>query len=122
MFRIFGSNKTLNRCKAGDKFTIYQPIILYRKFTADYIFNGYEILPGPVVLVSDATGTIIEIVDQQDAGDEVEKFRGLLTPGFTNAHCHLELSHLKGTIPEKTGLVSFVQQVMSNRVAASELK
>ena len=122
MFRTFGPHKTQSRCKAGDKFTIYQPIILYRKFTGDYIFNGYEILPAPVVLITDAAGTIIETVNEQDAGEEIERFRGLLTPGFINAHCHLELSHLKGTIPEKTGLVKFVQQVMGNRVAASELK
>ena len=112
----------MNRFKAGGKFTIYQPIILYRKFTADYIFNGYEILPNPVVLITNEAGTIIEIVPEQDAGEEIERFRGLLSPGFINAHCHLELSHLKGTIPEKTGLVGFVQKVMSNRVAASELK
>ena len=122
MFKTFGSHKKHNRCKAGGKFTIYQPIILYRKFTADYIFNGYEILSDPGVLITDATGTIIEIVDQQDAGEEIDSFRGLLTPGFINAHCHLELSHLKGTISEKTGLVKFVQQVMGNRAAANELK
>ena len=95
---------------------------MYRKFTADYIFNGYEILSNPGVLITDETGTFIEIVDQQDAGEAIESFRGLLTPGFINAHCHLELSHLKGAIPEKTGLVKFVQQVMGNRVAANELK
>ncbi len=122
MFKTFRFHKIHNRCKAGGKFTIYQPIILYRKFTADNIFNGYEILSDAEVLITDATGTIIEIVNEQDAGDEIERFRGLLTPGFINAHCHLELSHLKGTIAEKTGLVGFVQQVMGNRVAASELK
>ncbi len=122
MFRTFRFYKIHNRCKAGGKFTIYQPIILYRKFTADYIFNGYEILSDPAVLITDIAGTIIEIVYQQDAGEEIERFRGLLTPGFINAHCHLELSHLKGTIPEKTGLVGFVKQVMGNRVATSELK
>ena len=122
MFKTFVIEKIHNHFKAGGKFTIYQPIILYRKFTADYIFNGYEILSNPGVLITDETGTFIEIVDQQDAGEAIESFRGLLTPGFINAHCHLELSHLKGAIPEKTGLVKFVQQVMGNRVAANELK
>jgi aminodeoxyfutalosine deaminase len=122
VFRTFGSRNKHNRCEVGGKFTIYQPIILYRKFTADYIFNGYEIISAPAVLITNAEGTIVEITNQQDAGEEIERFRGLLTPGFINAHCHLELSHLKGTIPEKTGLVEFVQQVMTNRGAASELK
>jgi cytosine/adenosine deaminase-related metal-dependent hydrolase len=35
-------------------------------------------------------------------------FSGLLMPGMINAHCHLELSHLKDFIPKKAGLVNFV--------------
>ena len=108
--------------KAGGKFTIYQPIILYRKFTADYIFNGHEILQAPAVLITDAAGTVVEIVNAEEAGEDVEVFTGLLTPGFVNAHCHLELSHLKGRVPEGTGLVNFVQQVMSSRAATAEVK
>ncbi|MEP7106870.1 MAG: amidohydrolase family protein [Ferruginibacter sp.] len=95
---------------------------MYRKFIADHIFTGYEILGEPAVLITDKSGTIIDIVDHKDAGDEIEMFQGLLTPGFTNAHCHLELSHLKGMIPQKTGLVMFVQQVMNKRAAPGELK
>ncbi len=95
---------------------------MYRKFTADHIFTGHEILRGPAVLITGTSGAIIEIVDNKDAGDGIEVFSGLLTPGFTNAHCHLELSHLKGVIPEKTGLVEFVQQVMSNRASSGEMK
>lgn len=56
------------------------------------------------------------------AGDGVAILEGLLTPGFVNAHCHLELSHLKQTVAEGTGLVAFVQQVMGNRAAAIEIK
>lgn len=67
-------------------------------------------------------GTIIDSVPLMDAGDEIEVFTGLLSPGFTNAHCHLELSHLKGIIPEKTGLVAFVQMVMTQRASLHELK
>ena len=95
---------------------------MYRKFTADQIFTGYHLLAEPVVLITDIFGAIIEIVNSDDAGDEIETLPGLLTPGFVNAHCHLELSHLKAAIPEKTGLVNFVQQVMSNRNSATELK
>ena len=108
--------------KAGGKFTIYQPIILYRKFTADHIFNGYEIITAPSVLITDQNGVVIETVAIADAGDNIESFHGLITPGFVNAHCHLELSHVKGIIAEKTGLVEFVQQVMSRRAAPAELK
>ncbi|MEJ7588909.1 MAG: amidohydrolase family protein [Ferruginibacter sp.] len=95
---------------------------MYRKFTADYLFTGHEILAEPAVLVTDTSGKIIELVNHSDAGEGIEKFTGLLTPGFINAHCHLELSHLKGAIPEKTGLVDFVQQVMAVRSSSTEKK
>ncbi|MCW3088947.1 MAG: hypothetical protein JWP81_16 [Ferruginibacter sp.] len=74
------------------------------------------------MVVTDSAGTIIDVVEGQDAGDGIEVFQGMLTPGFVNAHCHLELSHLKGMIPANTGLVSFVQQVMSNRACSAEQK
>lgn len=64
----------------------------------------------------------MDIVDIKDAGDNIEAFDGLLTPGFINAHCHLELSHLKGVIPQQTGLVEFVQQVIKCRTNFNELK
>lgn len=51
----------------------------------------------------------------QDAGGDIESFDGILSPGFINAHCHLELSHLKSRIPQKTGLVEFVFKVMTER-------
>jgi cytosine/adenosine deaminase-related metal-dependent hydrolase len=122
VFRIFDLLEKHHRCKAGGKITIYQPIILYRKFTADQIFTGHQLIVEPAVLITDASGAIIEIIHPDDAGDEIEVLRGLLTPGFINAHCHLELSHLKGAIPEKTGLVDFVQQVMGKRSLTAGLK
>ena len=39
----------------------------------------------------------------------------MVSPGFINAHCHLELSHMKGLIPEGTGLVDFVLKVVNER-------
>ena len=88
---------------------------MYRKIQADQIFTGYEILPGNHVLITDDTGIVIDIIDVNDAGDGIETFRGLLTPGFINCHCHLELSHMKGLIPKHTGLVDFVFKVVSER-------
>ena len=44
-------------------------------------------------------------------------YEGILVPGFVNTHCHLELSHLKDQIPEHTGLLQFVGQVMKTRAA-----
>jgi len=95
---------------------------LYRKFTADHIFTGYEVVHCNFVLITTTEGVVVDIVDKKDAGDDIETFNGLLTPGFINAHCHLELSHLKGVIPNGTGLVQFVQQVMSKRASFDEAK
>jgi aminodeoxyfutalosine deaminase len=95
---------------------------LYRKFTADHIFTGHEILTGNSVLVTDSKGVVVDTVTIEDAGDDIETFNGLLTPGFINAHCHLELSHLKNIIPAGTGLVEFVQQVMRSRGYAEDAK
>lgn len=55
------------------------------------------------------------MVAEKDAGDDVEKLNGVLSPGFINCHCHLELSHMKGHIPRHTGLVDFVLKVINER-------
>ena len=71
------------------------------------------------VLVTKKDGTVEAIIDADNAGD-VEIFNGIISPGFTNAHCHLELSHMKGLIPEKTGLIDFVFKVVNERHFAEE--
>lgn len=88
---------------------------MYRKFKADKIFTGVEILSGNQVLITDDTGVIIDIIPADSAGDNVESYMGLLTPGFINCHCHLELSHMKGLIPKHTGLVDFVFKIVNER-------
>jgi aminodeoxyfutalosine deaminase len=88
---------------------------LYRKFSADNIFTGYQMLDAGNVLITETDGKIIEIVPVSEAGDDIQYFKGILSPGFINAHCHLELSHMKGHIPEHTGLVDFVFKVISER-------
>jgi cytosine/adenosine deaminase-related metal-dependent hydrolase len=67
------------------------------------------------VLITDETGVIESIVPSSEAGDGIQYHAGLISPGFINCHCHLELSHMKGIIPEKTGLVDFVITVMQQR-------
>ena len=99
----------------GRQIYTIQSIILYRKYKPSGIFNGKEILPPGNVLITTTGGSIEAIVPEPEAGDNVQQLDGILSPGFINAHCHLELSHFKGKIPEHTGLVKFVQQVMSRR-------
>jgi cytosine/adenosine deaminase-related metal-dependent hydrolase len=63
----------------------------------------------------DETGKILEVRASSDS-TEITVLNGVLIPGFVNAHCHLELSHLKGLIPEKSnGMTGFIQQVIGKR-------
>jgi cytosine/adenosine deaminase-related metal-dependent hydrolase len=87
----------------------------YRKFQADKIFTGFEFLDPGHVLITDEDGKVMEILAEMDAGEGIERYRGILCPGFINAHCHLELSHLKNAIPPHTGLIPFLLDVVGKR-------
>jgi cytosine/adenosine deaminase-related metal-dependent hydrolase len=91
-----------------------------KKFQADQLFTGHELLDGNFVLITDEHGNIKDVVDQQDAGDDIQQLTGLLSPGFINCHCHLELSHMRGLILEKTGLVDFVFSIVTQRYFPDE--
>ncbi len=86
-----------------------------QKFQADQIFTGKEMLTGNHVLICNTKGIVKDIVDNTEAGDDIQKLSGILAPGFINCHCHLELSQMRGLIPEKTGLVDFVFAVVTQR-------
>lgn len=86
----------------------------YRKFKADKIFNGYRFVEN-CVLIAAEDGRIEDLVAEENAGNDIEIFEGILSPGFINCHCHLELSHMRGLIPEKTGLVDFVFKIVTER-------
>ncbi len=87
----------------------------YRKFKGDKMFNGFGVLDNEHVLITDEQGTVIELTTTQDAGEQIEQFDGTICPGFINAHCHLELSHLKDVIPPHTGLIPFLLDVVGKR-------
>jgi len=93
----------------------------YRKFRAEQLFDGYTLRKTDDTLIADTAGKIVEIVATADAGDDVESFNGILSPGFINCHCHLELSHLKNVIPPHTGLIDFLCSVVTKRGFEQEL-
>ncbi|MDP4263924.1 MAG: amidohydrolase family protein [Bacteroidota bacterium] len=92
----------------------------YIKFRADQLFDGYQLLGDQQVLMITEEGIVEDIVPVNEAGEDIRSFRGILSPGFINCHCHLELSHMKGMIPEGTGLVDFVLGVVTQRHSAEE--
>ena len=91
----------------------------YRKLSADKIFDGYKLIENGVLVIT-KEGMIEDIVALESAGENIEVFEGILSPGFVNCHCHLELSHMKAIIPEKTGLVDFVFKVVTERDHSEE--
>jgi cytosine/adenosine deaminase-related metal-dependent hydrolase len=92
-------------------------------FRADYVFpiSADPIKDGYVVV--DDLGKIISVSDQipPDAFDvTVEHLSGVICPGFINTHCHVELSHLHGKIPESGGLVDFIKGIQQLRNSDSK--
>ncbi|MBY0245985.1 MAG: amidohydrolase family protein [Sphingobacteriaceae bacterium] len=73
------------------------------------------------VLGFDASNNLVEIWSASQAKEKqlpnIQYFEGVLVPGFVNTHCHLELSHLKDKIAQKTGIVGFVSEIMQSRQA-----
>ncbi len=90
-----------------------------RRFSAEYIYTGNEILKRGIVETDDF-GKIIKLIDTGGKFEEqqsLEFFNGVIVPGFINAHCHLELSHMKGMIDNKSGrgLPGFIDEIISKR-------
>jgi cytosine/adenosine deaminase-related metal-dependent hydrolase len=81
--------------------------------TAEKIHDGNGWLPAGTVIETDEKGTIISVGQSSDA-DPVF-YEGVLAPGFVNVHCHLELSHMKGVVPEHTGLIPFLKTIPLHR-------
>ena len=83
-----------------------------RKIAAHYIFpiSGEPIKKG--LLTLDDNGRILSISAlSKNEEESVEFYNGIICPGFVNAHCHLELSALKGIVPRGTGLADFTRQM-----------
>ncbi|MFO0355811.1 MAG: amidohydrolase family protein [Sphingobacteriaceae bacterium] len=90
-----------------------------RYITADRIFDGTQFLEDGSALGLDDTGKIVEITTINKLQTPHEKHEGILMPGFINAHCHLELSHMHGLIPQHTGLIDFAKNIIIKRNSAA---
>lgn len=94
-----------------------------RKLSAGVVFPvSRPPVPDGIVVVGN-DGCIHDVLDpthlMYDLND-VERHQGIICPGFVNAHCHLELSHLHGKINEGEGLHPFIMSLMSQREEADE--
>ena len=94
---------------------------MYKKLNATHFFYENQLRDSvDKVLIFNEKDEFIEFVDIKEAGDDIQYFEGILSPGFVNAHCHLELSHMKGMIPVHTGLQEFVKQIVALRQVSPE--
>ena len=93
----------------------------YIKRQPDFLFTGYELFEGDRVLVTDETGKVLDIIHAEDAGEEILKVEGLLSPGFVNAHCHLELSHMRNMVSRGLGMTGFIREIVTRRFADEQI-
>lgn len=92
-----------------------------RYFTAEKVLPVSSPAIENGVIITDDEGVIKDVMTPEqysghDAyGEKTEKLEGWLCPGFINAHCHLELSYLKGVVTPKTGMAYFIRELLKNR-------
>ncbi|MFI3280862.1 MAG: amidohydrolase family protein [Rikenellaceae bacterium] len=87
-----------------------------RRIASNYLLYRGELLRNAVVEV-DAAGKVLSVgsVERLDALCNTEFFAGLMFAGMVNAHCHMELSHLRGAITQQCGFASFAAQLSACR-------
>lgn len=88
-----------------------------RSVAAPYLLasDGTLLRNGVVRFTADGTVVGVEQCERIDSLPQTEYHNGILIPGMTNAHCHLELSFFKGAIPQHAGMVKFIEHVVSKR-------
>lgn len=88
----------------------------HRKISAEKIHTVSGEILEDTVIVLDQKNRIIALDNYEEHDlSSVERYDGEIIPGLINAHCHLELSHLKGAANTGTGLLPFLNAVVSLR-------
>jgi aminodeoxyfutalosine deaminase len=84
-----------------------------RFLTADYLFPLHRPPIKDGVLQISNNGEVIAFFENRNEApqDKLEIFEGVICPGFINAHCHLELSHLFGIAKKGKGFLNFSETV-----------
>jgi len=84
--------------------------------SAERIYQGDGRVLVSKVIAVDNNGRIDALLDRDACnGLDVQMHGGIITPGFVNTHCHLELSHMKSKVDTGTGLIPFISNVVKFR-------
>lgn len=93
---------------------------MHQYFSADFVLPITSPPMPEAVIETTLEGQVVRIWEDRSmlpSDVSINTYKGMIAPGFINAHCHLELSHMRGIIPRETGLVRFIQSVITNRHA-----
>jgi len=87
-----------------------------RRIAANYIYTVEgAILKNGIVEVNN-NGKVLKITDTKGElkeSSKLEFYNGVITPGFINTHCHLELSELKDIFNQGKGLPKFIREIFN---------
>jgi cytosine/adenosine deaminase-related metal-dependent hydrolase len=94
-----------------------------RKLSAHLIFTltGNPLPHGIITVDENGLITAISAPGEVKENHPVDFYDGIIVPGFVNAHCHLELSHLKDVIPSEKGIGNFIGEIFHKREAPEEV-
>lgn len=88
-----------------------------KSFSASWVF---PVSSPPVkngIVTTEDDGTIISVTEPTTNNEQqtTNHFNGIITPGFVNTHCHLELSHMRGAVSEGKGMAGFISELVPKR-------
>ena len=83
-----------------------------RHIAAHYLIDRSCVIKRPIISLDD-DGRIVSVKqwERLDTMPQTEFYSGALSAGFVNAHCHVELSYLRGAIERGTGFAGFARAI-----------